>query len=137
MLHVAHVHGGAGAAAMAGPCARPVRPAPAPMHPRRFLHVSTSVTASAASSSSPPSSSSRGASAGSSSGGSGGKAGGAAGARPKVVVVGGGWAGFGAAYAALQSGADVTVLDAAEQPGGLSSAWRTPGGQAVEPGIKG
>ena len=31
----------------------------------------------------------------------------------------------------------VTVLDAAPDPGGLSSAWRTQGGRAVEPGIKG
>jgi hypothetical protein len=31
----------------------------------------------------------------------------------------------------------VTLLDASESPGGLSSAFTTPGGQLVEPGIKG
>ncbi|PNW70427.1 hypothetical protein CHLRE_17g719500v5 [Chlamydomonas reinhardtii] len=56
---------------------------------------------------------------------------------PKAVVVGGGWAGFGAAYALSQAGADVTVLDAAEQPGGLASSWKSQGGKTVEPGIKG
>ena len=54
-----------------------------------------------------------------------------------AVVVGGGWAGFGAAYALLKAGVKVTVLDASETPGGLSSGWRTPGGRSVEAGIKG
>jgi hypothetical protein len=31
----------------------------------------------------------------------------------------------------------VTLLDASESPGGLSSAFATPGGQLVEPGVKG
>ena len=54
-----------------------------------------------------------------------------------AVVVGGGWAGFGAAYALLKAGVEVTVLDASKAPGGLSSGWRTPGGRSVEAGIKG
>lgn len=54
-----------------------------------------------------------------------------------VVVVGGGWAGFGAAYALLSAGVNVTILDASKTPGGLSSGWRTPGGRSVEAGIKG
>ena len=54
-----------------------------------------------------------------------------------AVVVGGGWAGFGAAYALLKAGVQVTVLDASKAPGGLSSGWRTPGGRSVEAGIKG
>ena len=54
-----------------------------------------------------------------------------------AVVVGGGWAGFGAAYALLKAGVKVTILDASENPGGLSAGWRTPGGRSVEAGIKG
>ena len=54
-----------------------------------------------------------------------------------AVVVGGGWAGFGAAYALLKAGVKVTILDASQTPGGLSSGWRTPGGRFVEAGIKG
>lgn len=57
--------------------------------------------------------------------------------RNRAVVVGGGWAGFAAALALAKAGAEVTVLDASENPGGLSSAFTTPGGQLVEPGIKG
>lgn len=60
-----------------------------------------------------------------------------AGAAKHAVVVGGGWGGFGAAYALLKAGVKVTVLDASETPGGLSSGWRTPGGRSVEAGIKG
>ncbi|KAK9823485.1 hypothetical protein WJX72_003089 [[Myrmecia] bisecta] len=48
-----------------------------------------------------------------------------------------GWAGFGAAYAMLEAGLDVTLLDAAANPGGLSTGWRTVGGRSVEAGIKG
>ena len=59
------------------------------------------------------------------------------GASKHAVVVGGGWGGFGAAYALLKAGVKVTVLDASETPGGLSSGWRTPGGRSVEAGIKG
>lgn len=54
-----------------------------------------------------------------------------------AVVVGGGWAGFGAALALAKAGAKVTLLDASENPGGLSSAFVSSGGQVVEPGIKG
>ncbi|KAF8062940.1 hypothetical protein HT031_003779 [Scenedesmus sp. PABB004] len=54
-----------------------------------------------------------------------------------AVVVGGGWAGFGAALALAKAGASVTLLDASESPGGLSSAATTPAGRVVEPGIKG
>ena len=54
-----------------------------------------------------------------------------------AVVVGGGWGGFGAACALLKAGVKVTILDASETPGGLSSGWRTPGGRSVEAGIKG
>jgi hypothetical protein len=57
--------------------------------------------------------------------------------RRRVVVVGGGWGGFGAALAAAKAGADVTLLDAADSPGGLSSAFVSQGGRVVEPGIKG
>eukprot|EP00955_Chlamydomonas_euryale_P111223 366050-Chlamydomonas_euryale.AAC.9 len=35
------------------------------------------------------------------------------------------------------AGMRVTLLDAAPSPGGLSSAWTTPGGRTAEPGIKG
>lgn len=53
--------------------------------------------------------------------------------------MGGGWAGFAAALAlAKAGGVEVTLLDASENPGGLSSAFTTPGGQIVlEAGIKG
>lgn len=54
-----------------------------------------------------------------------------------MVVVGGGWAGFGAAYAALQAGYEAVVLEAGEGPGGLAGAGRSEAGRAVEPGIKG
>ena len=53
------------------------------------------------------------------------------------MVVGGGWGGFGAAYALLKAGVKVTILDASETSGGLSAGWRTPGGRSVEAGIKG
>lgn len=58
-------------------------------------------------------------------------------AQPKVVVVGGGWAGFGAAKHLSQQGYAVSLVDAAPNPGGLSAGWRTPQGRAVEAGIKG
>jgi phytoene dehydrogenase-like protein len=47
------------------------------------------------------------------------------------VVVGGGWGGFGAALALANAGAKVTLLDASENPGGLSSAFVTPGERFV------
>jgi hypothetical protein len=40
---------------------------------------------------------------------------------PTAVVVGGGWAGFGAAWQLLKYGFDVTLLDASPNPGGLSA----------------
>lgn len=55
----------------------------------------------------------------------------------KVLVVGGGWAGFGALKHLADQGYDVTLLDAAPNPGGLSAGWRTPQGRAVEAGVKG
>ncbi|CAL8469873.1 g9415 [Coccomyxa elongata] len=54
-----------------------------------------------------------------------------------VVVVGGGWAGFGAAKHLSEQGYSVTIIDASPNPGGLSAGWRTPQGRAVEAGIKG
>ena len=60
-------------------------------------------------------------------------AGAGAGARPSLVVCGGGWAGFGAAWGAAQSGFQVTLLDAGARPGGLAGG-RQPG---FELGIKG
>uniref|UniRef100_A0A7I4C4P7 Amine oxidase domain-containing protein n=1 Tax=Physcomitrium patens TaxID=3218 RepID=A0A7I4C4P7_PHYPA len=54
-----------------------------------------------------------------------------------AVVVGGGWAGFGAAHALTKLGFSVTVLDASPSPGGLSTGFRTAQGRPVEAGIKG
>lgn len=62
---------------------------------------------------------------------------GTAGDKKRVVVVGGGWAGFGAARHLADQGYAVTLLDAAESPGGLSAGWRTSEGRPVEAGIKG
>jgi hypothetical protein len=52
----------------------------------------------------------------------------------RVVVVGGGWAGFGAAKHLSEQGYDVTLLDAGGA--GLTTPT-TPGGRPVEPGVKG
>jgi protoporphyrinogen oxidase len=46
-------------------------------------------------------------------------------------------AGFGSALALAKAGAEVTLLDAAESPGGLSSTFKSAKGQVVEPGVKG
>lgn len=55
--------------------------------------------------------------------------------KKRVVVVGGGWAGFGAAKALSEAGPyDVTLLDANPNPGGLSAGWRTEAGRSVEAG---
>jgi len=62
---------------------------------------------------------------------------GTGGDRKRVVVVGGGWAGFGAARHLADQGYAVTLLDAADTPGGLSAGWRTSAGRPVEAGIKG
>ncbi|MEW5300652.1 MAG: hypothetical protein WDW36_003566 [Sanguina aurantia] len=55
----------------------------------------------------------------------------------KVIVVGGGWAGFASARHLSSQGYAVTLLEASPNPGGLSTGWRTPGGRAVEAGMKG
>lgn len=62
---------------------------------------------------------------------------GAVSSKKKVVVVGAGWAGFGAAKHLTEQGYAVTLLDASPNPGGLSAGWRTPQGRAVEAGFKG
>jgi len=57
--------------------------------------------------------------------------------KKKVVVVGAGWAGFGAAKHLSEQGFAVTLIDGSPNPGGLSSGWRTQSGRAVEAGMKG
>ncbi|KAJ1462983.1 hypothetical protein M885DRAFT_504474 [Pelagophyceae sp. CCMP2097] len=54
-------------------------------------------------------------------------------ARPHAVVVGGGWAGLGAAKALRESGCRVTLLDA----GDPSAAMTTETGKPFEPGMRG
>jgi uncharacterized protein with NAD-binding domain and iron-sulfur cluster len=56
---------------------------------------------------------------------------------PKVVVIGAGWAGLGAAYHLAKQGYAVTLLEAGAQPGGLVAGWKTAGGRSVEAGIHG
>lgn len=58
-------------------------------------------------------------------------------ARPRAVVIGAGWAGFGAARALARAGAQVDLLDAGSAPGGVSAGWRTKEGRPVEAGMKG
>jgi uncharacterized protein with NAD-binding domain and iron-sulfur cluster len=55
----------------------------------------------------------------------------------RVVVVGAGWAGLGAAYHLAKQGYDVTLLEAGPYPGGLVAGWKTAGGRSVEAGIHG
>ncbi len=55
----------------------------------------------------------------------------------KVVVVGAGWAGLGAAYHLSKQGYAVTLLEAGAHPGGLVAGWKTPKGRSVEAGIHG
>lgn len=55
----------------------------------------------------------------------------------RVVVVGGGWAGFGTAKHLAEQGYSVTLLDAAQHLGGVSAGWRTEQGRPVEAGTKG
>jgi uncharacterized protein with NAD-binding domain and iron-sulfur cluster len=57
--------------------------------------------------------------------------------KPKVIVVGAGWAGLGATYHLAKQGYDVTLLEAGSHPGGLVAGWKTPGGRSVEAGIHG
>ena len=57
--------------------------------------------------------------------------------KPKVIVVGAGWAGLGATYQLTKQGYDVTLLEAGAQAGGLVSGWKTAAGKSVEAGIHG
>ncbi|GAB4364487.1 MAG: FAD-dependent oxidoreductase [Elainellaceae cyanobacterium] len=57
--------------------------------------------------------------------------------RPRVVVVGAGWAGLGATYHLAKQGYDVTLLEAGASPGGLVAGWKTAQGRSVEAGIHG
>ncbi|MBE9011466.1 FAD-dependent oxidoreductase [Pseudanabaenaceae cyanobacterium LEGE 13415] len=56
---------------------------------------------------------------------------------PKIVIVGAGWAGLGAAYHLAQQGYAVTLLEAGGYPGGLVAGWKTAQGRSVEAGIHG
>ena len=58
-------------------------------------------------------------------------------ASPRVVVVGAGWAGLGAAYHLAKQGYAVTLLEAGSYPGGLVAGWQTEQGRSVEAGIHG
>ncbi|MEO0824586.1 MAG: FAD-dependent oxidoreductase [Cyanobacteria bacterium J06639_16] len=57
--------------------------------------------------------------------------------RPKVVVVGAGWAGLGATHHLATQGYNVTLLEAGAYPGGLVAGWQTAQGRSVEAGIHG
>jgi uncharacterized protein with NAD-binding domain and iron-sulfur cluster len=57
--------------------------------------------------------------------------------RPRIVVVGAGWAGLGATYHLARQGYDVTLLEAGSYPGGLVAGWKTAKGQSVEAGVHG
>ena len=57
--------------------------------------------------------------------------------RPRVIVVGAGWAGLGATYHLVKQGYEVTLLEAGSYPGGLVAGWKTAKGRAVEAGIHG
>ena len=60
---------------------------------------------------------------------------------PSVVIIGGGWAGYGAAEGLArlcsEGKLNVTVLEAQPRGGGLAASWLTPGGRRVEAGIHG
>ncbi len=55
----------------------------------------------------------------------------------KIVVVGAGWAGLGAAHHLSKQGYEVTLLEAGAHPGGLVAGWQTEKGRSVEAGIHG
>lgn len=57
--------------------------------------------------------------------------------RPRVTVIGAGWAGLGATYHLAQQGYDVTLLEAGAYPGGLVAGWKTAQGRSIEAGIHG
>lgn len=57
--------------------------------------------------------------------------------RPRVVVIGAGWAGLGATYHLAKQGYDVTLLEAGAYPGGLVAGWKTAQGRSIEAGIHG
>ena len=62
----------------------------------------------------------------------------AATAAKRVVVIGAGWGGLSCAHHLSKQGCEVTVIDAAERPGGLvSDSWLTPGGRRAEAGQHG
>lgn len=47
----------------------------------------------------------------------------------QVVVIGGGWAGFGAASHLASAGVKVTLLEAQSSAGGLAAGWETAKGK--------
>ncbi len=57
--------------------------------------------------------------------------------KPRVVVVGAGWAGLGAADYLAAQGYDVCLLEAGATLGGLVTGWRTAAGRSAEAGIHG
>ena len=56
---------------------------------------------------------------------------------PKVIIVGAGWAGLGAAHHLAEQGYNTTLLEAGPHPGGLVAGWKTPEGKSIEVGIHG
>lgn len=57
--------------------------------------------------------------------------------RPRVVVIGAGWAGLGATHHLAQQGYEVTLLEAGAYPGGLVAGWKTAQGRSIEAGVHG
>lgn len=57
--------------------------------------------------------------------------------RPRIVVVGAGWAGLGATYHLAKQGYEVTLLEAGAYPGGLVAGWKTAQGRSIEAGVHG